>query len=187
MWQHWIIWNYQYLTFYEGKQKFHWNESNRYEQPRKVAHSKSRILEAQVITPQKETDRYQSGANPPNYADLKAIRILSNPEYLGELIKHHAGSQSPLVTLTSIILGLSPKPTSHKKLKGIQGTNHITGKCHRILPWHLWVLGKSLHECHITVYHLNFSHYSSYTSSLSETSSKRWFRHYTLSILSWVL
>lgn len=137
-----------------------------------------------MITLQKETGVSLGHTLPTLLVSRPYKESLSNPEYQEELIKHHAGSQSPLVTLTTIISGLSPKSTSHKKLKGIQGTNHITGKCHRILPWHLWFLGKSLCECHITVYHLNFSHYSSYTCSLSETSSKRCFRHYTLSIMS---
>lgn len=64
-----------------------------------------------LMSLQNETDRCQSRDNPSNYTDLKAIWSLSNPEYLRELIKHHAGSQSPLVTLRTITSGLSPKPT----------------------------------------------------------------------------
>lgn len=70
------------------------------------------------------------------------------------------------------------KSTSHKRLPGIQRTNHTMVKCH----WNFSVASldsrkiPSFFKCHITVYHPNFSHYCIYACSLSETSSKGWLR-----------
>lgn len=58
--------------------------------------------------------------------------------------------------------------TSHRRLTGIQRTNHTMGKCHRNLPVASLDSRKiPSTKCHLTVYRLDFSHYCIYACSLS--------------------